>query len=92
MDVGEDTTLGDGHMRQELVEFFIVANGELNVAGNDTLTFIFFGSIASQLKKFSDQIFEHSSQVHRGTSADTGSVAAFAQESRQTADRERYLS
>eukprot|EP00045_Choanoeca_perplexa_P009715 m.94793 g.94793 ORF g.94793 m.94793 type:complete len:54 (-) comp15004_c0_seq3:25-186(-) len=32
VDVGQDTTLGDGHTRQQLVELFIVTHGQLDVA------------------------------------------------------------
>ena len=30
MDVGQDTSLGDGHASEELVELFVVADGELD--------------------------------------------------------------
>ena len=36
MNVGENTTLGDGDVTEELVQLLIVADGELKVTGNDT--------------------------------------------------------
>ena len=30
VDVGQDTSLGDGHASEELVELFVVADGELD--------------------------------------------------------------
>lgn len=36
MNVGEDTTLGDSDVAEELVQFFIVADGELEMSWDDT--------------------------------------------------------
>jgi hypothetical protein len=35
VDVGEDTTLGNDNLAEKAVKLFVVANGELEVTGND---------------------------------------------------------
>lgn len=89
VDVGQDTTLGDGDVTQELVQFLIVADGELQMAGDDTRLLVVAGGVASQLEDLSSQVFEHSSQVHGSTGTDTLSVVALAEQTVDTADRER---
>lgn len=88
VDVGQDTTLGDGDVAQELVQFLIVADGELQVAGDDTRLLVVAGGVASQLEDLSSQVFEHSSQVHGSTGTDTLRVVALAEQTVDTADRE----
>jgi len=36
MNVGEDTTLGDSDMAEKLVQFLIVADGELKMSGDNS--------------------------------------------------------
>ena len=67
MDVGEHTTLSDGHTSQQLAQLLIIADGQLDVAGHNTGLLVVTGSVASKLKNFSCQVFEDSSQVHGGT-------------------------
>jgi len=50
VDVGEDTALGDGNVPEELVQFLIVADGELEMTGDDTGLLVVTSGIASQLK------------------------------------------
>lgn len=63
MNVWKDTTLGDSDMAKELVQFLIVADGKLQVTGNDTGLLVITSGVTSQLKNFSSKIFEHSSEV-----------------------------
>lgn len=67
MDVGQNTTLGDSDMTQELVQLFIVADGKLKMTRDDTSLLVVTGSIASQLENLSSQVFKNGSQVDRGT-------------------------
>jgi hypothetical protein len=67
VDVGEDTTLRDGDARQEFAELLVVADGQLNVAGDDTCLLVVAGSISCQLKDLSCQVLQYSGQVHWGT-------------------------
>ena len=67
VDVGENTASSDGHTAHKLVEFLIVANGQLDVAGDDALALVVGGSVSSELKKLSDHVLEYRGHVHGGT-------------------------
>ncbi len=88
MDVGKNTTSSDGDTAQKLVELLIVADGELNVSGDNTGPLVVASGIASKLEDLSGQVLHDGSEVHGGTTSDTRSVAALAQEARDTADGE----
>ena len=92
MDVGEDTTLGDGHARQELAELLVVADGQLNVAGDDTGLLVVAGSVSCQLKDLGGQVLKHSGQVHWGTGTDSLGVTALLQVASDTAHWELQTS
>lgn len=89
MDVGQDTTLCDGDVSQQLVQLLIVADGQLQMPGNDTGLLVVASSVASQLENLSSQVLEDSGQVHGGTGTDTLSVVALAEQTVNTANRER---
>jgi hypothetical protein len=67
VNVGEDTTLGDSDMTQELVQLLIVANGKLQVTRDDTSLLVVTGGVTSQLKDFGSEILEDGSEVDRRT-------------------------
>ena len=67
VDVGQHTTLGDSDMTQELVQLFIVADGELKVTGNNTRLLVVTSSVACQLKNFRSEVFKDGSEVNRST-------------------------
>lgn len=67
MNVGEDTTLGDGDVAQELVQLLIVADGELKVTGNDTGLLVVTSGVTSQLEDFSSQVLKNGSEVDGST-------------------------
>jgi len=88
LDVGEDTTLGNGHTREQLVQLLIVADGQLEVAGDDPGLLVVPGSIASQLQDLSGQVLHDSSHVDGGTSTHSLSIVALPQQTVDTAHRE----
>ena len=67
VDVGEDTSRGNGHGSKELAELLVIADGKLDVAGDDAVLLVVASSIASKLKDLSSKVLEDSSKVHRGT-------------------------
>lgn len=67
MNVGEDTTLGDGDVAQKLVQLLIVTDGELKMTRDNTSLLVVTSSVTSQLENFSSKIFEDSSQVDGST-------------------------
>ena len=45
LNVGEDTTLGNGDSGEELVQLFIITDGQLQVTGDDPDLLVVTGSI-----------------------------------------------
>ncbi len=70
VDVGQDTTLGDGDTGKELAELLIVADSQLDVAGHDAGLLVVAGSVSGQLKNLGGQVLEDSGEVHGGTGTD----------------------
>ena len=92
MNVGQDTTLGDGDVTQKLVQLLIVADGELKMPGNDTGLLVVTGGVASQLENLSSEVLENGGEVDGSTGTDTLSVVALAEQTVDTADGERQTS
>lgn len=67
MNVGEDTTLGDGNVSEQLVQLLIVADGKLEVTGDDTGLLVVTGSVTRQLENFGSEVLKDSGEVDRGT-------------------------
>jgi hypothetical protein len=87
-DVGQDTTLSDGDTAEKLVELLIVADRQLDVAGDDASLLVVAGSVAGKLKNLSSEVLEDGSEVHGGTSANSGGELALLQEAADSANRE----
>ena len=88
VDVGENTTLGDGDTAQKLVELLIVSHSQLDMARDDARLLVVAGSVTSELKNLSSEVLEDGGKVHGGTGSDTGSVAALLQEASDTSNGE----
>jgi hypothetical protein len=88
VDVGEDTTLGDGDVTQELVQLLIVADGKLEVTGDDTGLLVVTGGVTSQLEDFSSEVLEDGSQVDGSTGTNTLGVVALAEQTVDTTNGE----
>ncbi len=78
LDVGQDTTLGDCHTRQQLVELLVVADGELQVTRDDAGLLVVSGSVSSQFEDLGAQVLEHRGQVDWRTGTDALGVVSFA--------------
>ena len=59
MDLGQDTTLGDGDTTEELVQLFVVSDGELQVSGDDSRLLVVSGGVTGQFEDFGRQVFEN---------------------------------
>ena len=92
MNVGEDTTLGDGDVTQKLVQLLIVSDGELKMTGNDTGLLVVAGSVTSQLEDFGSEVLKDGSEVDGSTGTDTLSVVALSEETVDTTNRESETS
>lgn len=85
-DVGQDTTLRDDDRSEELVELFVVADGELQVTGHDTRLLVVTGSVTGELENLGGKVLEDGSEVDGGTGTDTLGVVAALEETVNTTD------
>ena len=88
VNVGEDTTLGDGDVAEQLVQLLVVPDGELKVTGDDTGLLVVARSVTGQLEDFGSEVLKDGSEVDGSTSTDTLSVVALAKETVDTTDGE----
>ena len=88
VDVGEDTTGGNGGVRKKLVELLIVAHSKLDVAGDDSALLGVLGGVASELENLGGKVLKDGSEVDRGTGTDAGGRSVLLQEASDTADGE----
>ena len=79
LDVGQYTTLGDGHTREKLVQFLVVTDGQLKVTGDDPGLLVVTGSVSCQLENLSGEVLHDGGQVHWGTGSDPLSVVSLTQ-------------
>ena len=86
LDVGEDTTLGNGDTGEEFVEFLVITDGELEMTGDDPGLLVVTGSIASELKDLSSEVLHDGSEVHWGTSTYTFSIVSLAEKTVDTSN------
>eukprot|EP00095_Tigriopus_kingsejongensis_P012306 snap_masked-scaffold2342_size16862-processed-gene-0.0 protein:Tk12306 transcript:snap_masked-scaffold2342_size16862-processed-gene-0.0-mRNA-1 annotation:"PREDICTED: uncharacterized protein LOC103140673" len=88
LDVGEHTTLGDGHTREQLVQLLVVTDGQLQVTGDDAGLLVVTGSIAGQLEDLSRQVLHDGGQVDGGSGSHTLGIVALAEETMDSAHGE----
>lgn len=92
LDVGQDTTLGDGDSGQELVQLLVITDGQLQVTGDDPGLLVVTGGVSCQLQDLSSQVFHDSGQVDWGTSSYTLGIVALSQVTVDSADWELQTS
>ena len=80
MDVGKNTSLGDGGAVKKLVQLLVVADGQLDVAGDDAGLLVVTSGVSGQLENLSGQVLDDGGEVDGGASSDAASVASLLQE------------
>ena len=88
LNVWQDTTLGNGDSGEKFVELLVITDGELKMTGDDPGLLVITGSVASEFKNFSGQIFHDSCQVDWSTSTYTLSIVTLSQKSVDTTNWE----
>ena len=63
MNVGKDTTLGDGDVSEKSVQLLVIADGKLQVARNDTRLLVVTCGVACQLENFGGEVFENCGEI-----------------------------
>ena len=79
MNVGQNTTGRDGHVAQQLVELFVVLDGEGEVAGHDPRLLVIPGGVSGQLQDLGAEVLEDGGEVDGGAGAHAGGVLALAE-------------
>ena len=92
LDVGQDTSLGDGHAGKKLVQLLVVADGQLQVTWDDPGLLVVTGGVACQLEHFSGQVLHDGSQVDWGSSSDPLGIVSLTQQTVDPANRELQTS
>ena len=88
LDVGEDSTLGDGDSGKQLVQLLVVPDGELEMTGDDPGLLVVTGSVASQLEDLSSEVLHDGSKVDGSSSTNTGGVVSLAEQTVNTSNGE----
>jgi hypothetical protein len=88
VNVGENTTLGDSDVSKKLVQLLVVADGELEMAGDDTGFLVVAGSVTGQLEDLSREVLKDGGEVDGSTGTDTLGVVALAEQTVDTTDGE----
>lgn len=88
MDVGQDTAGSDGDTTHKLVQFFVVADGQLDVAGDNARFLVVAGGVTGQFQDFGAQVFENRGHVDWGSTSDALGNTALAHVSGNTTDWE----
>jgi hypothetical protein len=92
VNVGENTTLGDSDVSKKLVQLLVVADGELEMAGDDTGLLVVAGSVTGQLEDLSREVLKDGGEVDGSTGTDTLGVVALAEQTVDTTDGESETS
>jgi hypothetical protein len=88
VDVRENTAGRNRDGAQELGEFLVVADGQLDVARDDAGLLVVSGGVASEFENFGGEVFKHGGEVNRSASADSLRILLNLQVSRDATDRE----
>ena len=88
LDVGQHTSLSDGHSGQQLVQFFVVPDGQLKVAGIDPLLLVVAGCVSRQLQDFGGKVLHHRGEVHGSSRPDTLGVVPLTKKTVNTSNGE----
>lgn len=67
VNVGQNTTLGNCDVSEKLVQFLVIADGELQMTGNDTGLLVITGGVTGQLENFGCEILKHGCKVDGST-------------------------
>ena len=71
VDVGENTTAGNGGATHELGELIVVADGQLDVAGDNTGSLVVTGGVACELEDLSGEVLKDGGEIDWDTGSNT---------------------
>ena len=88
MDVGEDTSRGDGDSTQKAVEFLIVLDSKSDVTRDDTALLVITSGVSGEFEDLGTKVLENGSEVNRGSGSHSGGVLSLTEVTSDTTDRE----
>ena len=86
--VGQDASLGDGDPSEQLVQLFVVPDGQLEVTGVDPLLLVVASGVAGQLEDLSGEVLHDGRQVDGSACSNTLGVVTLTEETVDSADWE----
>ena len=92
LNVGEDSTVGNGGLSDDLVELLVVADGKLDVAGQNSHLLGFHAGVAGKLNDLTTEVLEDSSGEDTSALADSIGVTSLLVHAVDAADWERDIS
>merc|ERR1719347_2458905 len=88
LNVGENSALSNGHTGQQLVKFFVITDGELQMPRDYSGLLVVSGSVTSQLQHFGSQVLHDRSKIHRSASSYSLCVLPFTEQPVDSSDGE----
>ena len=88
VNIGNNTTGGDGSLAKEAVELLVVLDGQLDVAGVDAVLLHLLGSVAGEFENLCHKVLHDGGHVNGGTGAYTLGVATFLEKTTHAANWE----
>ena len=79
LDVGQYTSLGDGHSGEKLVQLLVITDGELKMTGDDPCLLVVTGGVSCQLENLSCEVLHDGSQVHWCSGSNALGIVALAE-------------
>ena len=88
MDVGDDTSGGDGGSVEKLVELLVVLDGKEDVSGDNSASLVVLGGVTGELEDLSGEVLKDGSEVDGGSGSDSLGVSSLLEESGDSSDGE----
>ena len=88
MNVWKDASLGDSDTAEKFVQFFIVADSQLDVTRDDSRFLVVTCCIACEFENFGSEVFEDGSKIDGGACSDASCVFALLKETTHSSDWE----
>ena len=87
VDVGEDSSVGDGGVGHESVQLLIVSDGKKNVSGVDSVLLVVLGGVSGEFENLqlkisfylSSKVLENGTQVNGSSGSNSLGISALLQ-------------
>ena len=87
-DVGENSSFGNGGVPQELVQLFVVSDGQEDVSWDDSGLLVVLGGVSGKFENFSSKVFKDGCEVDGSSGSDSFGVVSMSEKSSNSSDGE----